>query len=371
MRNNTTALIRHQEASLAKVGRKISITNKLLAISNDNKFIDFFLNNTELIALIHRFYSFKEKSVNQYQWNWACLSDNPNLEWTQEFIEKYADKWSWRSLINNKGIKWTEDSVKKIEKNGFVGLDDFSCCETLLWTEEIIDRYENEIEWYWNWQDLSRNPALPWSIEFFEKYYNKWDWSGDGLSSNPNLPWTIEFIRKYEEKWDWCNLSANEGLPWSIELIETYLHKWDYLGLIGNNSIPESMNPVVKLINLISFDKKDEFKEYSTKFTDMDYWAKNYKHNSIDDNWYSLCKNIHIIWTPNILHYYRLNWGWGGLSANKGLQWSIEFIETFKHMWDYTSLSNNKIIWDTVFKAHMNDNIVNEIVKRTKKTTNS
>ena len=38
------------------------------------------------------------------------------------------------------------------------------------------------------------------------------------------LPATI--IEKHEDKWDFDKLSCNISLPWSIELIEKFVNKW-------------------------------------------------------------------------------------------------------------------------------------------------
>lgn len=364
MVNNNFALVRQEETSLAIVGKKIAIANKILAISNDNRFIDFFLKHIGLITIIQQYYSLSEELLNKYQWNWAGLSSNPNLNWTDEFIEQNAVKLNWYDLSKNKGIKWTEDLILKYEAKDFILLSDFSDSAALVWTDELIDKYKKESEWYWDWEGLSRNPALPWSIKFFQKHFDKWNWGADGLSSNPNLPWSIDFIEKYINRWDWGQLSRNEGLPWSIDLIEKFLPNWDFLSLIGNNAIPEELNPVVKMINLKSQGRVQEFKEYSKKFKDINYWIEKYKNTDIYDIWYSLSSNIHINWTPEILQYGGLNCGFGGLSSNRGLQWSIEFIETYKHIWEFRDLSCNKQVWNTVFKPFLNDRIVNEIMQR-------
>jgi len=296
--------------------------------------------------------------LNKYQWNWSGLSSNTNLNWTEDFIDRYSDKWNWYMLSKNIGIRWSESLIKKYEEKDFILLSDFSDSEAITWTEELIDKYiEERGEWYWDWQGLSRNPSLPWSLDFFNKYFDKWDWSADGLSSNPNLPWTVDFIEKYQDRWDWLLLSENEGLPWNIELIEKFMNKWDYFGLLRNNAITEELNPIVKMRNLKSKGNEGQFIQYSKRFKYINFWIENYNNNK-NDSWSYLSINIHIIWTPDILRYIPLNWGFGGLSANKGLPWSLEFIETYQHMWDFLTLAYNKQVWETVFKSHLNDRII-------------
>lgn len=109
----------------------------------------------------------------------------------------------------------------------------------------------------WDWEELSGNKALPWSVEFIEKYYDRWDWGK--LSQNKALSWSIELIDSInvlEENenarlietsavddylydkvlWHWEELCRNEAIPWSIELIEKYKEKWDWESLSLNQS---------------------------------------------------------------------------------------------------------------------------------------
>ena len=94
--------------------------------------------------------------------------------------------------------------------------------------EGLIAQFEDK----WNWVTLSRNKALPWSLELFERFEDKWYWNG--LSGNEALPWSLAFIEKYEDTWNWDWLSQNEALPWSLEFIERFEDKWDWFRLNQN-----------------------------------------------------------------------------------------------------------------------------------------
>lgn len=52
------------------------------------------------------------------------------------------------------------------------------------------------------------------------------DWNS--LSNNEKLPWTLEFIEKFKDFWNWDSLSGNESLPWSDEIIEKFDNKWEW-----------------------------------------------------------------------------------------------------------------------------------------------
>ncbi len=363
---NNAYIKKYQETSLAKVGYKIDLTNKLLSLSNNQKFIDFFLRHPMLISLIQKFYPLDDELLNNFKWNWVGLSSNPYLCWSKNLIDKYSDKWNWYSLVKNTGIKWTLNLIENYEERGFLCLSDFSNSKALLLTEDLINKKEAEQEWYWDWQELSYNPSLSWSIQFFKNHLDKWDFGCNGLSSNPNLPWTESLINQFRDEWDWECLSRNIGLPWDIDFIENFIKEWDFLGLMGNNGISQELNPVVKMINLRSTDSVHRFKTYSNKFKNINYWIDSYRANKLEDNWFELSNNIHVLWTPEILRFYRLNWGWHGLSENIALPWSLEFIELYKHMWDYRIISSNKYIWDKVFRPFMNRDIVIEILNNSK-----
>lgn len=91
-------------------------------------------------------------------------------------------------------------------------------------SEYLIEKYKDK----WDWNELSCNKFLPWSIELIEKYINEWNWIR--LSYNQPLPWTTELIERFEDKWDWnsfAGLTYNESLPWTVELIEKFKNKWD------------------------------------------------------------------------------------------------------------------------------------------------
>ncbi|MFZ7216357.1 hypothetical protein [Avibacterium avium] len=97
-----------------------------------------------------------------------------------------------------------------------------SSLEHIEWTVEFIEKYAE----YWDWGRLSGNEALPWSMELIERFEERWDW--EGLSENEALPWSMELIERFEERWDWSALSRNEALPWSMELIERFEDRWEW-----------------------------------------------------------------------------------------------------------------------------------------------
>jgi len=289
-----------------------SITN--LAVKHP----DFF------IKIIESHYPLSEELIGKYQekWNFSYMSENENISWSIELIEKYkskigtidvglyepilmtgmADRWDWTKLSKNKSLPWSNTFIEKYEKK---------------WASKMWNGYKYikaDDNYFFG---LSMNENIPWSIELIEKYKERWNWGQwdsdnyyiKGLSDNQGIPWSIELILKFIEKWDWNRLSMNKTFPWSIELIKTFLDKWNWNYLSSNESIPWG------------FILIDEF---------IDRW-----------NWKNLSSNNSLPWTYYILSRYVNKWDWHHLSDNKSLPWSIDLIEKFKDKWNWVNLSFN------------------------------
>ena len=76
--------------------------------------------------------------------------------------------------------------------------------EHIEWTAEFIEKYAE----YWDCSSFSQNKALPWSIALIERFEDRWVWSC--LSGNEALPWSIDLLEKFKHKWYWWNLGNNE-----------------------------------------------------------------------------------------------------------------------------------------------------------------
>ena len=60
------------------------------------------------------------------------------------------------------------------------------------------------------------------------------------LSSNELILWTSELIEKYEDKWDWNELNKNASIPWTLKLINKYADK-----LSCSESIWKTLKPYI------------------------------------------------------------------------------------------------------------------------------
>jgi len=188
------------------------------------------------------------------KWNWYFLGTNDSLPWSIELIETFKDKWNYKHVKNIIKIQLFNNILVIMDNRDKQKLNIIETLVTLFpeefnwfklsmkenffgffWTEEIIEKYEDKLIWFY----LSQNKSLPWTSELIEKFEDKWDWFF--LSASKSLPWSEEFIEKYRERWRWGTLSENESLPWSIEFIEKYEDKWDYEDMKKHNN-----NPIVQ-----------------------------------------------------------------------------------------------------------------------------
>jgi hypothetical protein len=71
-------------------------------------------------------------------------------------------------------------------------------------------------------------------------FENNLDWgcdgNGIGISANEKVQWTKELIEIFDEEyyWDWEDLSSNAGVPWTMALIKQYESDIDFDRLCGH-----------------------------------------------------------------------------------------------------------------------------------------
>lgn len=103
--------------------------------------------------------------------------------------------------------------------------DQLSSSWTFTWDE--LDNLKEKL----NWDLVSSNPFIKWSIEMIESFEDKINWSL--LSKNINSDsMRDEVFERFAGRWDWKQLSWNSNLCISEKLIEKYKDRWDWKGII-------------------------------------------------------------------------------------------------------------------------------------------
>ena len=178
---------------------------------------------------------FIDKYKESLEWYFICT--NPLLPWKEKNLLEY-----WKKYVNGWGIaqnealfegdddffnkhldKWIEDDYRL-----FKSLSDN---KTLPWSIPFIEAYKS----HWDWESLSTNEGLPWSLELIELFQDKWVWGclyetslldengfeisptggkalQSGLVRNKALPWSIDFINKYSKKIDFELIKDNHSV---------------------------------------------------------------------------------------------------------------------------------------------------------------
>ena len=318
--------------------------------------IEKFINNWDWYRLCkNESISWSYSLIDKFQAhiNWTTLSSNPSLSWEEGLIDRYIDFWDWSSedmwggfygLSFNKGIKWTDSLIEKyIEHIEWVASDYYgyyglSANENIPWSIELIRKYSNEklknrynqndensIDYVtdllyfedrmnigWNFDALSYNDSIIWSLDLIETFKEKWNWRI--LSQNIKLPWSINLLDRFLDKWDWSYISTNSNIPWDKSLIERYIHKWDWEELSYNEGLPWTKELIVDYFNK---------------------W-----------NWINLSKNYGIFKTDELLLYFSTKWDWKYISKSSTVAWSVNLLERHYDKWDWDEISeNNTIPW--------------------------
>jgi hypothetical protein len=337
-------------------------------------------------------------------WNdiWINLSSSKKIEWSQELIKELENKWNWKILSSNTNIKWSINLIEEFKNkvdweilSGYKKNREYYLTNNYVikqsFSLEILENFED----YWNWRTLS----------CYGDYYNlmKIDKFNDYLSPFKPILWTEDLIKRFEKKIDWYLLSRNPNIIWSEELIEKHLNKWDWGGLCENTSFPWTRSLIYKYYNfvekkfnwtienwddlghegipkrflneswwLISYNKSimwetkfiEEFKEILniknvlSKRNDLP-WSETYIEQFKDKwDWDSLSE-LNLNWSKKLIEKYLNNWNWKNLSRNPYINWSESLIENHEDKWDWSELSNNYNIYWTDYLLNKYENNLN------------
>jgi hypothetical protein len=216
-----------------------------------------------------------EKYGDQIDWDWIChyklpfsidflfkyrenlawwrLSYNKYIPWGEEILEYFAHRWDWYSLSSNAAIPFTDELIKKfgdrwiyscmsmneqlVSDEKLPWLQSFTEIdyECLSWTKKDFTlAFLEEHEKLFDWNYLTTNEYLPWSLQLIERFKDRWQFAQ--LAENPKIPWTLNFIEQHEDLWNWGGdkpgifvgsggISSNEGIPWTFDFIDRYFKR--------------------------------------------------------------------------------------------------------------------------------------------------
>jgi hypothetical protein len=305
---------------------------------------------------------------------------NDKITWTVELINKYKADIDWNYLVENKGVLMNLDICNAFKPEMKVAMEDnFPCCRDEKYIELILDftgeKYaeyhltkisdfvKSEFEKTFtkisdveafdtiNWDCLSKNTDLPWSVQFIEKHADKFDWYH--LSWNESLPWSPEFIAQYANRWNWSVLSSNSAIAWNEDLIDTYIDKIDWERFTQNYAID---------FNHEFFHKyKDRFLKHDVGSVDIATRSNNFRDKIVIVNndeiynyndyfkYYDYCSFVK--WDIETIRQYENHINWISISHNVNMDWTIELLNEFSDQLDMGNICQNKKLWNDVFSV--------------------
>jgi hypothetical protein len=241
---------------------------------------------------------------------------------------------------------------------------------------QLLEKYEDKLDW----QKLSTNENVEWSISLIDKFAGKLSW-GDtyypcsseimqGLLTNSSMPWSVELIREFQNRFDrmyWEHISQNKNIKWSILSLNEFKHKLDWdlimvtvnphliISYIDNSFNLSTLKEELKKSDIYNSFKKNFIWTYDLIETYNDRWfCSNFYKIDNDVRTLELIDKYPRIWDWDNLSLlpwsfehikkYEHKWNWGRLSSNKKLPWSDSFIETYKNYWSYGNLAQNESI---------------------------
>lgn len=147
--------------------------------------------------------------------NFNAIYLNRNIDWSNELLDKYADKWDWNDLMYEAIVAHSRNINKYIEKYNW---DKFSSNRHITFTEELIDTYLEK----WNWTKICKNPKLKLNKRLLEKYKDKICFTE--LSKNEAM---VPFILAYpnDYNWNWNTFIQNPGVVFSDKLVTFLMTK--------------------------------------------------------------------------------------------------------------------------------------------------
>ena len=89
-------------------------------------------------------------------------------------------------------------------------------------TKEMMKKYQDEL----NWTLVSRNPNINWTVGMIKAFDHHIDWKVFSKYADGKLLFD-EVIEQFKDKWDWNALSSNTNINFTIELLEKYFDRWD------------------------------------------------------------------------------------------------------------------------------------------------
>ena len=144
------------------------------------------------------------------------LSLYNSVQWNPQLLRAFSDRWEYSSsgLLCNPYLPWDDDTLPdlltelyaaKYEADNEEELDEAEAEEYLTEAKAVALKMKRH---YWSRHSADR--FRDWTPEYLRQNAGQLDWQE--LSANPALPFSFALLTEFAEDWDWNGLSANYGL---------------------------------------------------------------------------------------------------------------------------------------------------------------
>lgn len=305
-----------------------------------------------------------ERILNEFQneIDWDYISLFPNLPWSFELLKTYEHKWNWDRISINSSIPFNTLIVHNFwSKLNFTELLklDLPWLENLLKDKGLLNHYKKQMQASQEFinktpynryiRGLPRDSSL-WTEEIIEKNKDVIDWQS--LSKVKSIPWDLDFIRKFESKISWLYLSNNTGVTFNLKILNEFSQKWDFECLSDNPSLK------IEFELLSNFEDKWDWKALSYG-ADRDQFDIKVLYEYADRLcWDNISANTNIHWDYHLIDDFQYRINWKLLSQNPSLEFSSEILEEFGAKLNSTDLIvHNKKYHNKEFITKYKDNI--------------
>lgn len=364
---------------------------------------NFILKNSEWVRrYLLRRYPLSLYLIEKYIGNvdWQRLSENREIDYTEEFCLKHKVRIDWESfnpmkssIFKGEGrdarlISFLDKFKDKINWNAVsIGLNQPENAEkVLLYFED-----------YWVWELISVNEDLFWELALLRRFKYKLDWKS--LCYNSQIEWEYEWMLELEDYIDWEVFYNNSNYEWSMTSILRFKTNLEEVGVKLDISDYFSLNTDDKPISdqVIRPSRYREDKErhgkyngYCVHFDEFKGLIEKHRNSLAEINF-----NEYILWTNQAFEYILDHEGidiihlstysifedpvailriygdlllWGGnavenlpdeiveggaqivvnkgISANRHILWSEEMLDEFQNKIHWDILSNEgRIEW--------------------------
>lgn len=121
---------------------------------------------------------------------WKEISDNESL--SMDILDKYADKLDWDEISENRNIIWTLEGINKFAYR--LNWSNFSQgCPDHIINEVTLQKFANR----WDWKAISNRDRFYNNWALLEKFADKADWSE--VITNWNIEKPLEFFARFQQ----------------------------------------------------------------------------------------------------------------------------------------------------------------------------